>query len=52
MKFNLFQEEIQKTNTMIENIAADEANLEAKIEKRKNDLERNQKRLQTLKSVR
>lgn len=37
---------------MIENIAADEANLEAKIEKRKNDLERNQKRLQTLKSVR
>lgn len=37
---------------MIENIAADEANLEAKIEKRKMDLERNQKRLQTLKSVR
>ncbi|KFM58702.1 Clusterin-associated protein 1-like protein, partial [Stegodyphus mimosarum] len=46
------EEEIQKTNTMIENIAADEANLEAKIEKRKMDLERNQKRLQTLKSVR
>ncbi|XP_015906678.1 clusterin-associated protein 1 [Parasteatoda tepidariorum] len=46
------EEEIEKTNTMIENIAADEANLEAKIEKRKMDLERNQKRLQTLKSVR
>lgn len=46
------EEEIQKTNTMIENIAADEANLEAKIEKRKMDLDRNQKRLQTLKSVR
>lgn len=46
------EEEIQKTNTMIENIAADEANLEAKIEKRRMDLERNQKRLQTLKSVR
>ncbi|CAL1289470.1 unnamed protein product [Larinioides sclopetarius] len=46
------EEEIHKTNTMIENIAADEANLEAKIEKRKMDLERNQKRLQTLKSVR
>ncbi|XP_054718328.1 clusterin-associated protein 1 homolog [Uloborus diversus] len=46
------EEEIKKTNSMIENIAADEANLEAKIEKRKLDLERNQKRLQTLKSVR
>lgn len=46
------EDEIEKTNTMIENIAADEANLEAKIEKRKMDLERNQKRLQTLKSVR
>ncbi|XP_076366204.1 clusterin-associated protein 1-like isoform X2 [Tachypleus tridentatus] len=46
------EEEIQKTNTMIENVASDEANLEAKIEKRKIDLERNQKRLQTLKSVR
>ncbi|XP_013789422.1 clusterin-associated protein 1 homolog isoform X2 [Limulus polyphemus] len=46
------EEEIQKTNNMIENVASDEANLEAKIEKRKIDLERNQKRLQTLKAVR
>lgn len=46
------EEDIQKTNIMIENIAADEANLEAKIEKRKLDLDRYQKRLQTLKSVR
>lgn len=46
------EEEIQKTKQMIENIASDEANLEAKIEKRKAELERKQKRLQTLKAVR
>ena len=33
-------------------MASNEANLEAKIEKKKVDLERNQKRLQTLKKVR
>ena len=37
---------------MLDNVASDEANLEAKIEKKKNELERNQKRLQTLQSVR
>ncbi|XP_023233335.1 clusterin-associated protein 1-like [Centruroides sculpturatus] len=46
------EEEIQKTHQMIENVASDEANLEAKIEKKKIELERNQKRFQTLKSVR
>lgn len=37
---------------MLQNVASDEANLEAKIDKKKNELERNQKRLQTLHSVR
>ena len=37
---------------MIENVASDEANLEAKIEKKRTELERNQKRLATLQSVR
>ncbi|XP_064641238.1 clusterin-associated protein 1-like isoform X2 [Lineus longissimus] len=46
------EHEIEKTINMIDNVASDEANLEAKIEKRKNELERNQKRLQTLQSVR
>lgn len=36
----------------IENVASNEANLEAKIEKKKVELERNQKRLLTLKKVR
>lgn len=48
----MVEEEVLKTNNLIENVAADEANLEAKIEKKKVELERNQKRLQTLKSVR
>ncbi|NXE68666.1 CLUA1 protein, partial [Calcarius ornatus] len=48
----LFQEEVQKTKDMLNNVALDEANLEAKIEKRKLELERSQKRLQTLQSVR
>ncbi|XP_022252514.1 clusterin-associated protein 1 homolog isoform X2 [Limulus polyphemus] len=46
------EEKIQKINILIENVSTDETNLEAKIEKRKSDLERNQKRLQALKSVR
>ena len=37
---------------MLDNIASDEANLEAKIEKKKAELERNQKRLKSLESVR
>ncbi|CAH1794147.1 unnamed protein product [Owenia fusiformis] len=46
------ENDITKTNTNLENVASDEANLEAKIEKRKGELERNQKRLATLQSVR
>ncbi|XP_027973377.1 clusterin-associated protein 1 isoform X3 [Eumetopias jubatus] len=44
--------QVQKTKDMLNNVASDEANLEAKIEKRKLELERNRKRLQTLQSVR
>ena len=48
----IYQTEIKKTVNNIDNVASDEANLEAKIEKRQNELERNQKRLSTLQSVR
>lgn len=37
---------------MLDNVASDEANLEAKIEKKRAELERNQKRLATLHTVR
>ena len=37
---------------MLNNVSSDETSLEAKMEKRKQELERNQKRLQTLQSVR
>lgn len=37
---------------MLENSASDEANLELKIEKKKSELERNQKRLRNLANVR
>lgn len=46
------ENEIRKTLNMLDNVASDEANLEAKIEKKRNELERNQKRLQTLQTVR
>uniref|UniRef100_A0A8D0L249 Clusterin associated protein 1 n=1 Tax=Sphenodon punctatus TaxID=8508 RepID=A0A8D0L249_SPHPU len=45
-------EQVQKTKDMLNNVSSDETSLEAKIEKRKLELERNQKRLQTLQSVR
>ncbi|MGH0128106.1 UNVERIFIED_CONTAM: hypothetical protein FKN15_033206, partial [Acipenser sinensis] len=45
-------EHVRKTKDTLDNVASDEANLEAKIEKKKLELERNQKRLQTLQSVR
>ncbi|XP_041362932.1 clusterin-associated protein 1-like isoform X2 [Gigantopelta aegis] len=44
--------EIAKTMQMLDNVASDEANLEAKIEKKRSELERNHKRLSTLQSVR
>ena len=45
-------EDTKRTTGNIENVASNEANLEAKIEKKKVELERNQKRLTTLKKVR
>lgn len=48
----MFQNEVKKTLNMLDNVASDEANLEAKIEKKRTELERNNKRLQTLQSVR
>nr|XP_058893357.1 clusterin-associated protein 1 isoform X3 [Kogia breviceps] len=44
--------QVQKTKDLLNNVASDEANLEAKIDKKKLELERNRKRLQTLQSVR
>lgn len=44
--------DIKKTLLDIDNVASDEANLETKIEKKKQEFERNQKRLATLQSVR
>ena len=52
MCFSSQQQQIKKTQKMLENVASDEANLEAKIDKKKSELERNQKRLATLQSVR
>jgi len=46
------KKETDHTNNLIKNISATEANLDAKISKRKEDLERNSKRLNTLKQVR
>ncbi|CAH2307568.1 clusterin-associated 1 isoform X2 [Pelobates cultripes] len=45
-------EQVQKMKDFISNSASDEANLESKIDKRKQELERTQKRLQTLQTVR
>ncbi|XP_037105901.1 clusterin-associated protein 1 homolog isoform X2 [Syngnathus acus] len=45
-------ETVEKTKEMLNNIVSDEANLDAKIEKKKQELERSRKRLQTLQSVR
>uniref|UniRef100_A0A8C6B6P7 Clusterin associated protein 1 n=1 Tax=Monodon monoceros TaxID=40151 RepID=A0A8C6B6P7_MONMO len=42
--------QVQETKDLLNNVASDEANLEAKIDKRKLELERNRKRLQTLQS--
>lgn len=44
--------ETQKMSHLLENLASDEANLEVKVEKKKQDLERNQKRLKSLANVR
>ncbi|CAH1391497.1 unnamed protein product [Nezara viridula] len=46
------KQNIESTKGFIENVAATENSLDSKIEKKKSELERNQKRLQTLKKVR
>lgn len=43
---------MEKTKDMLSNVVSDETSLDNKIEKKKQDLERNRKRLQTLQSVR
>lgn len=46
------KESVEKTKDMLNNVASDETSLDTKIEKKKQELERNRKRLQTLQSVR
>ncbi|XP_064481196.1 clusterin-associated protein 1-like [Ornithodoros turicata] len=46
------KDETKKLHARMETVSADEANLEAKVEKKKLELERNRNRLLTLKSVR
>ncbi|KAK5907118.1 hypothetical protein CesoFtcFv8_004999 [Champsocephalus esox] len=43
---------VEKTKDMLSNVVSDETSLDAKIEKKNQELERNRKRLQTLQSVR
>ncbi|XP_029905049.1 clusterin-associated protein 1 homolog isoform X2 [Myripristis murdjan] len=43
---------VEKTKDKLNDVVSDETSLDAKIEKKKQELERNQKRLQTLQSVR
>ncbi|XP_076008929.1 clusterin-associated protein 1 homolog [Genypterus blacodes] len=45
-------ESVEVTKDMLSNVLSDETSLDAKIEKKKQELERNRKRLQTLQSVR
>ncbi|KAM9763069.1 clusterin-associated protein 1 homolog isoform 2-T2 [Menidia menidia] len=45
-------ESVEKTKEMLSNVVSDENSLDSKIDKKKQELERHQKRLQTLQSVR
>ncbi|KAM9383860.1 clusterin-associated protein 1 homolog isoform 2-T2 [Pholidichthys leucotaenia] len=45
-------ENVEKNKDLLNNVVSDETSLDAKIEKKKQELERNRKRLQTLQSVR
>ncbi|XP_058493455.1 clusterin-associated protein 1 homolog [Solea solea] len=45
-------ESVEKTKELLTNVVSDESSLDAKIEKKQQELERNRKRLQTLQSVR
>lgn len=46
------KESVEKTKDMLSNVVSDETSLDSKIEKKKQELERHRKRLQTLQSVR
>ena len=46
------QTEIERVQQMLGNLGGDEANLEVKIENKRQELERNQKRLRSLANVR
>ena len=48
----LLEREMQDIIQKMDNISVDEATLDAKIEKRREDLERTRKRLEALKTVR
>lgn len=48
----IVKESVEKTKDMLGNVVSDETSLDNKIEKKKQELERNRKRLQTLQSVR
>lgn len=48
----IVKQSVEKTKDMLSNVVSDETSLDAKIEKKKQELERNRKRLQTLQSVR
>ncbi|XP_034035923.1 clusterin-associated protein 1 homolog [Thalassophryne amazonica] len=45
-------ENVEKTKEMLNNVVSDEKSLDGKIEKKRQELDRNRKRLQTLQSVR
>lgn len=45
------QKQIEETKQLIDNVSSTEANLDSKIERRKVELDRYEKRLQTLKKV-
>ena len=47
----IFNGPFRKVQVNIENVAQNEQNLDAKLEKKTTELERNQKRLSTLKKV-
>lgn len=46
------KERLDKTKDMLTKLVSDEASLDSKTEKKKQELERNQKRLKTVQSVR
>lgn len=49
---SVFKESVEKNKDMLSKLISDDASLDSKIEKKKQELERNQKRLETLQGVR